>query len=365
MINSNLYALIMAGGHGTRFWPESTRSRPKQFLSLYGDRSLLAQTFSRFEGLVAKQRRFLITTEDQANLALECMEGELSKEQVILEPAGRNTAPCILLSLAALIEKGAKDEDVVIISPADHAIIDTHGLQETLRDAFELAVTSESIVTIGIPPHCPHTGYGYIHRGQEVGNGAYSVQSFKEKPDQPTAEDYLATGEYYWNAGMFVSRIDVFLEQFKECAPELFVHFRALRESSGDPLETAKTYQQLSKISIDYAVMEKTKKTHVVPARFDWSDLGSWDALTELYQKTSPESFEGSNLCLKALGLYSETSQGNLVWAPEQIVALIGVDDLIVVSTGKHLLVMNKADAQKVKNAVDFFSTHPKLKDYV
>jgi mannose-1-phosphate guanylyltransferase len=365
MINSNLYALVMAGGQGTRFWPESTRQRPKQYLRLYGDKSLLEQTLQRFDGLTKIERRFLVTTIDQEKLAVEASGSHLEAGNIIFEPAGRNTAPCILLSLATLIERGAQDEDVVIICPADHAIIDTQGFQETLRDAFEAAVVQEKIVTIGIPPHCPHTGYGYIQKGSTTQENVFEVQRFVEKPDVERAKQYLESGDYLWNAGLFVSRIDVFLEQFKECAPEMFAHFKSLRDSVDDKVQTQEIYQKLEKISIDYAVMEKSNKVLVVPALFDWSDLGAWDALEDLYQKVSPSSGDSENLQLSALALFTKDSRGNLVWAPGKVVSLIGVNNCVVVSSGDKLLIMEKSRAQEVKDAVEFFSTHPEYAKYV
>lgn len=363
MISSNLYALVMAGGHGTRFWPVSTREKPKQYLNLIGERSLLAQTYQRFEGLVTKERRFLVTTKVQARLALESAGDWIDESRIILEPAGRNTAPCILLSLAHLVENGARDEDVIAVVPSDHAITDHQAFQATLHHAFQMAVTTENLVTIGIRPHCAHTGYGYIHRGQEISEETYQVQAFREKPSFDKAQAYFESGEYYWNAGMFVSRVDVFLEQFKEWSPEIFAHFYELRQNLTDSAKTAEIYQKLEKISIDYAVMEKSPKILVVPARFDWSDLGSWDALEELYRKLHPDC--GDNLELKAIGSFFKSAKGNMIWAPEHVVAVVGVENVVVVVHEGKVLVINKEHAQEVKDAVDYFSTHPKLKDFV
>jgi mannose-1-phosphate guanylyltransferase len=363
MRHSNLFALVMAGGHGTRFWPESTRAKPKQYLKLLSEDSLLLQTWKRFDGLVGVDRRYLVTTSDQRELALESSKKMLRESNIILEPAGRNTAPCILLSLAKLVEAGARDEDVVAIVPADHVILDQAGFQETLHHAFEMAMVQSSIVTIGIEPHCAHTGYGYIHKGQERSLHGHEVEKFVEKPNEQMAMEYFKSGEYFWNAGMFVSRIDVLLEEFKNCAPELFDHFYQLRQSLNDSSHLKEVYQGLEKISIDYAVMEKSKKILVTKALFDWSDLGSWDALEEYFQKLHPG--EHQNFELNCLGVHAQESHGNLVWAPEMVVSLIGVEDLAVIVSENRVLVMKKEMAQKVKNSVDFFSTHPKFKNFV
>lgn len=360
MINSHLYTLIMAGGHGTRFWPESTRAKPKQYLSLVGDQSLLYQTLARFEGMVSVERRFLVTTKDQASLAINSGAELFKKSNLILEPAGRNTAPCILLSLVELLEKGAQDEDVVAIVPSDHIILNTKGFQETLRVAFENAVAQEKIVTVGIKPHFPHTGYGYIHRGEETRAEVFKVQSFKEKPDRHVAEGYVASGEYYWNAGMFVSRIDVLLQEFASHAPDVFSFFSELKEALEDRSRLSEVYQKINKDSIDYAVMEKSAKILVVPAQFDWNDLGSWDALEGLC-----ETREGNNTLVRARELFTEDAKGNIVFAPDKFVALVGVDDLVVALNKDSLLVMKKTQSQKVKSVVEFLNGQSKLKDLI
>lgn len=321
------------------------------------------QTWKRFDGLVGVDRRYLVTTADQIQLALESSKNSLRESHIIQEPSGRNTAPCILLSLAKLVEDGARDEDVVAIVPADHVILDQAGFQETLHHAFEMAMVQSSIVTIGIEPHCAHTGYGYIHKGEAKSLHGFEVQKFVEKPNEHVAKEYLQSGEYFWNAGMFVSRIDVLLEEFKHCTPELFDQFYQLRQSLKDPSQLKEVYQSLAKISIDYAVMEKSKRILVTKALFDWSDLGSWDALEEYYQKLHPG--EHQNFELNCLGVHAQDAKGNLVWAPEMVVSLIGVDDLAVIVSDKRVLVMKKELAQQVKNSVDFFSTHPKFKDFV
>lgn len=351
MIDSNLYCLVMAGGQGTRFWPESTPQKPKQYLSLLGDDSLLKASLKRFEGLVAPEYRKVITTKDQFSLAKTHAKGLIDKEGILCEPSGRNTAPCILLALASLIESGMKDEDVVAIVPSDHVILNTQGFTSTIKLAFEHAVKDECIVTIGIPPHFPNTGFGYIQKGEVKGGDCFQVKAFKEKPDFETAQRYVASGEYYWNAGMFVGRLDTLLEQFKDHAPELFSYFQELRDSLKVEEELNAVYEKLEKISIDYAVMEKSSKILVVPAQFDWNDLGSWDAMESVMQQ------QDGNTVVKAQEVYSDEAKGNIVFAPDKFVALIDVEDLVVVVNDEGVLVCPKSSTQKVKNIVPYLKS--------
>lgn len=346
MIDSRLYCLVMAGGQGTRFWPESTPKKPKQYLSLIGENSLLMESLKRFEGLVPANRRKIITTKNQLKLAKKYSQEMIEDDGIICEPSGRNTAPCILLALAHLIESGMRDEDVVAIVPSDHVILNTQGFASTMKLAFEHAVKDECIVTIGIPPHFPQTGFGYIQKGEAIGGDCFKVEAFKEKPDFETAKKYVASGDYYWNAGMFVGRLDTLLEQFKDHAADLFLNFQALRDSLKDEEELHRVYEKCEKISIDYAVMEKSPKILVIPAQFDWNDLGSWDAMESVVQS------DKGNTVVKAQELYADGAQGNIVFAPDKFVALIDVENLVVVVNEEGVLVCNKKSSQKVKDVV-------------
>lgn len=349
MIDSNLYCVVMAGGQGTRFWPESTVKKPKQYLSLIHDESLLQQTLRRFEDLVSLERRFIVTTQEQKKLATEHSQGLVGDEAMIFEPAGRNTAPCILLTLASLLEKGMRDEDVVAIVPSDHVILNKQGFQESIKQAFEDAVKYECVVTIGVKPHFPHTGYGYIEQGDALHSRCHRVKKFKEKPTFKTAQEYLEQGGHYWNSGMFISRLDVLLEQFKDHAPELFEFFGELRENLDSPEKLAKVYDQLEKLSIDYAVMEKSQKVVVGPALFDWNDLGSWDALESVCRQD-----DFGNTVVSTPQIYHEGSKGNIVFSPKHFVSLIDVEDLVVAVTEEGVIVSSKKSAQKVKNVVQY-----------
>lgn len=346
-MSKKAFCLVMAGGKGTRFWPESTKQKPKQYLSLTGDRPLLAQTLSRFNSLVSFDDRYIVTVKEQEKL-VEAASKDLSpKENIIFEPAGRNTAPCILLSLARLIKDGASDDDLIVVVPSDHVILNTTGFQSTITKAMEIAKIRKEIVTIGIVPHFPHTGFGYIQRGEQVENG-YRVEQFKEKPDFETAKAYLSSGNFYWNAGMFVAPISVFKEELELHSPEISKFFNPLLENLNDDQKLSEIYNSIPEDSIDYAVMEKSEKVSVCPAEFDWNDLGSWDALESVIED------QDENTIVQSKGHYFENAKGNIVFTPDRFVSLINVDDLIVVSNEKSVVVLPKKDSQRVKNIVEF-----------
>lgn len=359
MIEGNLYALIMAGGQGTRFWPESTSKKPKQYLSLTGEKSLLAKTLGRFDSLVEPARRHIVTVKEQEVLAKENSKGLIAENGLIFEPSGRNTAPCILLSMAFLEAHGAKEDDVLAIVPSDHVILNEGGFRETLKRAAETALKEASIVTIGIKPNFPHTGYGYIHRGSEITNEIFSVQQFKEKPDRKTAETYVATGEYFWNAGMFVSSLKTLKEEFEKCSPETFKFYGDLKSAIGNEAKVAEIYNQIPQDSIDYAIMEKSQRVHVVAAAFDWNDLGSWDALESVVNETQ------GNTLVEARDCFVKEAEGNIIYAPGKHITLIGVKDLIVVSNEKTLVVLPKSRSQEIKEVVASIKENNNLGDLI
>ncbi len=356
-ITSTMYALVMAGGKGTRFWPESTSKKPKQYMSLIGGEPLLTQSLKRFDSLIAADNRYVVTVKEQEELARTCGVSHMNKDGLIFEPAGRNTAPCILLSLAALEEKGAKDADVLVIVPSDHIILDTQGFRDTVKTAGIVALETQSIVTIGITPTTAHTGFGYIEKGESQSYGASDVKSFKEKPDSETAKKYLDSGDYFWNAGMFVGTLKTLKEEFKKCSPSTFEHYEGLKESLGNEEELAKMYARLPEDSIDYAIMEKSERVSVVAAQFDWNDLGSWDALEAVIEPTD----ENTNVSTRKT--YFEEAKGNIVFAPGKHVSIVGVDDLIVVVNDGAVVVMPKSRSQDVKKIVASLKEDSELGD--
>jgi len=348
-----LIGLVMAGGRGTRFWPESTSKKPKQYISLAGPRPLLTEGLDRFGELIDPSNRYIVTVEEQKDLAQECSLDLCAQDGIILEPSGRNTAPCILLALAHLLKNGASEGDVVTIVPSDHVILNQKGFRNTLKLCAKQVIENNCIATIGINPTFPHTGYGYIKKGESLGE-IFQVDSFKEKPNFETAKEYLSSGEYLWNAGIFVSTIETLLREFKENAPHIFKYFTPLFESIGNPLETKKIYDEIPSDSIDYAIMEKAEKVLVAPAQFDWNDLGSWDALESVIKPTE------KNTLVTAKNHYFENSEGNIVFAPNKFVTLVDVNDLIVISNEQTVMILPKDKSQKVKNIVE----HLKAQDF-
>ncbi len=344
------YALVMAGGQGTRFWPESVAAKPKQYLRLVGQESLLTQSLKRFGKSIKPQNRYIVTVESQAVLAREHATGEIADDGIILEPAGRNTAPCILLSLVYLEAQGAKDDDVVAIVPADHVILNQTAFAECIEHSCRQAKEHSAIITIGIPPHFPHTGYGYIQRGSQVSSNFFKVSSFKEKPSKEIAIEYLQSGNYLWNAGMFVVPLGVLRQQFATYAPEIFAFYNKLKLAIKDQHTLAEIYQEMPKDSIDYAIMEKSQEVLVTPAPFDWNDLGAWDALESVLSQ------QDNNTVVKVGNYYFEDATGNIIFAPEKFVAAIGVQDLIIADTQDALLIMPKSEAQRVKGVVNYLT---------
>lgn len=345
MSDSKVRCLVMAGGRGTRLWPESTHKKPKQYLNLVGTGTLLSQTLERFDSIVDIAHRYIVTTKDQKEIALSCSKDLINQDALIYEPAGRNTGPCILLSLAHIEAAGAHDDDIVAIMPSDHVILDSKGFKKSFNEAVELSRDSKTITTIGIKPHFPHTGYGYIKRGDVLGKG-FSVQDFKEKPNFETAKSYVATGEYFWNAGMFMASLKTFKEEFQKHSPEMFKFYEDLKKNINDEEKLFETYSQIPEDSIDYAIMEKSDRVSVIQSSFDWNDLGSWEALEQVIEK------EDGNTVVNAKSVYLKDSQGNVIYAPGKFVSLVNVNNMVVVSNDKTVMIIPKEDAQRVKEVV-------------
>lgn len=349
--NSNFYCLVMAGGKGTRFWPESTQAKPKQYLNLISSKTLLEETLDRFDSLIDSDHRFIVTVKEQKSLCEESSHGKIAKEGILFEPSGRNTGPCILMSIACLLDRGVNPEDVVAIVPADHVILNRKGFHNTLKKAADFAQKAQNIVTIGITPNFPHTGFGYIEKGELVEGEAFKVSRFKEKPHFELAKEYIKSGDYLWNAGMFVAPLKIMLEEFKTYAPKMFEHFEELKSALHDPQKLKAVYEKMPSDSIDYAVMEKSKRVSVVPATFDWNDMGSWDALSSVIEETH------GNTIVKAEGSFFLNSADNVVFAPNKFVALINMDKHIVVVNEKVVLVAPVEDAQEIKKVVEHLKT--------
>jgi mannose-1-phosphate guanylyltransferase len=347
-----LHAMIMAGGGGTRFWPRSRQKKPKQFLTLVGDRTLLQQALDRIEAQVTPERTWVITAgvhRDEAARQLPT----LPARRVFGEPCGRDTAACIGLG-AALIAR-EDPQAVMLVMPADHVI---EPVQEFRRAAHAAELTAEehpaALITFGIPPAYPATGYGYIHRGPELtqrqGVGVFRVQGFREKPSADLAERFVTSGEFFWNSGIFVWKVGTILKALQEQQPRLHDAVRRIAEAWGTPAGEEvlrREYQQLDKISIDYAVMEHAREVLVVQAPFRWDDVGSWRALERMH----PQDADGNTVLATHCGL--KTTNCLVVADPGHLIATVGVDNLLVVQDGDVTLVADRRDEGSVKQLVE------------
>ncbi|HSH09321.1 MAG TPA: mannose-1-phosphate guanylyltransferase, partial [Oceanipulchritudo sp.] len=291
-MSTSRYVVIMAGGKGERFWPQSRLRRPKHLLPIVGETPMLTQTVDRLGKVVPLQNVLIITNSEQRDAVLDVCP-MLPPENVIAEPVGRDTAAAV--GLATVLVSHRDPEACFAMLPADHVIHDSAGFQSVLEAAFSAAEEEDALVTVGIKAAYPATGYGYIHRGAEVGHAAgqpvYEVEAFREKPDAETAGRYVVSGDYYWNAGMFIWRVPVISAEFEKHTPSLWAALGAIRKGLAAGNELVELlqahYPGLEKISIDYAIMEKAATVRVIESAFDWDDVGEWPAVERHYQKDS------------------------------------------------------------------------------
>lgn len=354
----NLYAVIMAGGVGSRFWPRSKKKTPKQLIKIFGEQTMIQETVSRLEGIVETENIYVITNKVQMPGVLTQLS-QLPVENIIEEPFGRNTAACIGLASVLI---GKKDPDAVtIILPADHIIDGKEEFHSTLQKAAQFANEEKGLVTIGIPPSKPETGYGYIQIDEKaVMDSVYKVLTFAEKPNYDTALRFIESGDFFWNSGMFIQRVDVILDEMKQYMPELHEGLIKIQDAIGTEKYSevlTNVYGRLKKISIDYGIMEKSKKVYLTKGNFKWSDVGSWEAVYEL----SPKDEIGN---AKVGKVYAESAKNSFVYSPDKFVALIGVDNLIVINNDDSLLICRRDKSQDVKNVVDFLKIN-ELNEYL
>lgn len=332
------FAVILAGGKGERFWPLSTSRRPKQLLALVGEQPLLAQAVARLHGFVPPDRIFILTN---ADLVEGCRAAApvVPPEQIIGEPVGRDTAAAVALGTALVKRRDANG--VFCVLTADHVIGDIPVFQKTLERAFERAANEDALITIGIPPTSPSTGFGYIEAGQGSGPEFQTVERFVEKPDAATARRYIESGRFYWNSGMFVWSVRAIEHAFRAHRPELadLINLPTIAAALAK-------YPALEKISIDYAVMEKARNILMIPARFAWDDVGAWTAIENHF----PGDEAGNVLVGDAV---SHAARGNLVYSRDHLTALVGVENLIVVQADGVTLVCARDRAQDIKKLVE------------
>jgi len=340
----------MAGGKGTRFWPLSREKKPKHLLSITGEKSIIKYTVERIAPLVQEANIMIVTGESHSDEIKKELPS-LPEKNILIEPTGRNTAPCI--GLAALHIRKKNPDAVMIVLPSDHLIGDENTFISVLSDAADIAKRGDYLVTVGIQPTRPETGYGYIERGNAfdtIGNSAiYNVQSFREKPDLATAEAFFMNGGFYWNSGMFIWKVSALLESIEKFLPDLYEALLKMEDCLGTDRESevvAEVYGDIQPISIDYGIMEKAENVLMIPGDFAWSDVGSWDVLWEVLEKD-----ENGNV-VKGKVLSIDTAD-SLVFGSDKLITLVGVKNLIVVETGDALLICDKNASQDVKKLVE------------
>jgi len=343
---SPIYVLILAGGSGERFWPLSRRARPKQLLALFSEETLLEATLSRLDGLVPREHVLILTNTDQ-EAGVRALPTGLPRENIVAEPAKRDTAAAIALGVGWIAAR-APDATMIVL-PADHVIHDRAGFQNTLATAAEAARTSGSLVTIGIEPSWACPGFGYIELGSRHRESAnvHEVLRFREKPTPELAASFLAQGNFRWNAGMFIWTVPAILGALARHAPALSAFAHDLRDGAQFATLLRDAFPTLPRISIDYAVMEKEKGVLVVEAGFDWDDVGSWPAIAKYLADAGAGN--RANTTIQA-----QDAANNIVFSnqPPRLIALLGVQDLLIVETADALLICPRAEAERIKTLV-------------
>ncbi|MCL6590477.1 MAG: mannose-1-phosphate guanylyltransferase [Firmicutes bacterium] len=346
----DLITVILAGGGGTRFWPLSRQNKPKQLLNLSGNDIMLNDTILRYESVIPLQNTVIVTNQMQAELINKILLEQVPRENVLKEPAARNTAACILY--AALFIKKKYQEAVMTVLPSDHYFTDVEGFRNILKKACDLARQTDKLITIGIKPAFPATGYGYIHfnkENQDPLSRAYEVTNFVEKPTFEKAKEFVDSGNYLWNSGMFAWKVSVILDNYRRYLPRLYKNMMEIYDYLGTGQEAEllnRIYGNLQNISIDYGILERSDEVLVIPGDFGWNDVGSWDALGAIF----PSDNNGNIVKANHLGIDTKNS---IIYGNDQLIATIGIENLIVAVTGDAILICPKNKAQNVKDLVE------------
>lgn len=348
MGNKNYYAILMAGGVGSRFWPVSTEDFPKQFHDMLGTGDTLIQkTFNRLANVIPKENIFILTNERYNDLVFEQLP-EVTQRQVVLEPAMRNTAPCILY--AALKIQKENEDAVMIVAPSDHWIEDENAFTNNVQQAFNFCSKNDALMTLGIQPTFPNTGYGYIEFDKSSEEKIKSVHQFREKPDYETAKSFIEQGNFLWNAGIFMWSVSSVVKAFKTNQPQLYALFQSGYESYNTDSEDdfiKENYPKADNVSVDYAIMEPSKNVYVIPATFDWNDLGTWGSLYDKLDKDND-----GNAVVNAQTL-TEDASGNMIRTKgNKVVVVDGLQDYIIVDKDDVLLIFPKTKEQDIKKVL-------------
>ncbi|NDI98455.1 mannose-1-phosphate guanylyltransferase [Flavobacterium sp. LaA7.5] len=347
-MNNNYYAVIMAGGVGSRFWPVSTEEFPKQFHDMLGTgETLIQKTFNRLTRIIPHENIFILTNDKYNDQVLQQLP-QIKQEQVVLEPAMRNTAPCILY--ASLKIKKLNPDAVMVVAPSDHWIENEDAFIDNLSRSFEYAEKENVLMTLGIQPTFPNTGYGYIEYNKSDTNAVKKVSHFREKPDYETAKAFLSSGNFLWNAGIFIWSIKSIISAFQKFQPAMYALFDGGYNNynvEGERAFIDKNYVKSDNISIDYAVMESADNVYVIPATFGWNDLGTWGSL---YDKLNKD--ENNNAVINA-EVFMENTTNNIIRTDKgKTVVIDGLDNFIVVDRGDILLIYPKNKEQEIKKFI-------------
>ena len=344
-MNQNDYAIIMAGGVGSRFWPVSTGSYPKQFHDMLGcGQTLLQKTFSRLNKFIRKENILVLTNEIYSDLVKEQIP-EILPENVVLEPCMRNTAPCILYAAMKIYQRNP--DAVMVVAPSDHWIEDENTFVQNVKKCFDVSQKEDVLMTLGIVPTFPNTGYGYIQYDEKGSQEIKKVSQFREKPDYDTAKEFLKQGNFLWNAGIFVWSTKSVLKAFERYQPDLYNLFesgKVFYNTSKESEFIRENYPKATNISVDYAILEPSANIYVLPARFDWNDLGTWGSL---YEKLSKD--EQQNVTINAQVLFKNSKNNIVRTEKNKVVILEGIQNYIIVDKKDVLLIYPKEKEQNIK----------------
>lgn len=342
-----IYGVIMAGGGGTRFWPLSRQERPKQLLNLSGKEVMVNETIDRLARTANKDDIFIVTNKTQAAAMKEVTRGRIQENHILAEPAARNTAACIAYAAMEILKKYG--DGIMVITPSDAFIKNVEEFTRVLSVAVREAENSDKLVTVGITPTFPSTGYGYIKYDVKDAGDARKVEEFKEKPNLATAEEYVASGSYAWNSGMFIWKASVILKNFERFLPEIYADIVKIGDAMQKPEEQDvinEVYPQIKSISIDYGIMEQSEDVMVVPGEFGWNDVGSFDMLKVMHE----EDADGNVVVGDCITIDTTNS---VVYSSKKLVTTLGLDNVVVVETADSIMVCSKNRVQDVKKIVD------------
>lgn len=349
-----MYIVLMAGGSGTRFWPFSRRDMPKQLLKIAGDSTMIQETYNRVKGLTDPSKILVITAENLSEI-IQRQLPDILAANIITEPVGRNTAPCIALAAAIIKSRTCDPNETMVVLPADHLVNPINAFQAAIKAAETYAIETSMLVTLGIRPLYPETGYGYIqsntHYQSRDGIKIFDVKTFAEKPNEETARRFIESGDFYWNSGIFIWKVERILAEFEKQMPDLYDHVPFLIENAGTdymPQAIEKVYSSIKSKSIDYGIMEKATGVAVAECLFAWNDVGSWEAVFKLSEKD-----KNDNVMLEGVPFFVDSKDNLFFSESKKLIAAVDIENIVCVETKDAILLCKKDKSQHVKNIVE------------